>query len=303
MKNFRRYLLGLTLSLLFVVATGVAFADVGNFRDYGSRSSWSSSGSSRSFSESDIWFWLMCLIVYACFHGADNIWRAGRPKDVTATRTDYLADPPERGKIPNNTAEIAHAIQQIDTAFSAGTFLDRAKEIFITLHTAWTERDWEKIRPLEAESLYKIHAMQLKEYVREKRINVIERVNIDQAYLFMYRRNRAGETLSVYFNARMVDYIKSETTGKVLQGSPDTECFIQYLYIFRRQSGEKTTTSSDGPRKIACPHCGAPTKVIGSGKCEYCGFVVTVSPHTWVLSDIVGVRPNSNYGAGGVFIE
>ena len=41
---------------------------------------------------------------------------------------------------------------------------------------------------------------------------------------------------------------------------------------------------------ISCPNCGAPTKITSSGKCEYCGSIITTGEHGWVLDKLEGYR-------------
>lgn len=42
-----------------------------------------------------------------------------------------------------------------------------------------------------------------------------------------------------------------------------------------RKVGVLTDPVKSGKSTVACPHCGAPTSVTSSGKCEYCGFIIT----------------------------
>ena len=41
---------------------------------------------------------------------------------------------------------------------------------------------------------------------------------------------------------------------------------------------------TEGGNSKFCPNCGAPTKITSSGKCEYCGSVITIGSHDWVLA-------------------
>ena len=45
------------------------------------------------------------------------------------------------------------------------------------------------------------------------------------------------------------------------------------------KSGEKLKTTN-------CPNWGAPTTVTSSGKCDFCGTVITIGSHDWVLGDM-----------------
>ena len=47
--------------------------------------------------------------------------------------------------------------------------------------------------------------------------------------------------------------------------------------------------TKEGSEKIVttnCPNCGAPTKVALAGKCEYCGSLIKIEDHGWVLSNL-----------------
>ncbi|HHZ05450.1 MAG TPA: hypothetical protein GX401_01475 [Clostridiales bacterium] len=52
-----------------------------------------------------------------------------------------------------------------------------------------------------------------------------------------------------------------------------------------------------------CPHCGAPLQITSSGKCEYCGSIVTTGEFDWVLSDLDSVREDMSIINDGVIIS
>lgn len=205
--------------------------------------------------------------------------------------------------IPDNTAQITAAIQQGDPLFSPDRFLGWVKEVFITLQQAWTARDWSLIRPFEKEELFCQHEQQLQEYINLGRINVIERINVNQSYLYQYVRESEYEYLTVYLTARMGDYIIDEKTRAVLKGDPNREYQMRYLLTFMRKTGVLTDPANSNHSTVSCPHCGAPTKVTSSGKCEYCDYIITTGEHDWVLSNLDSIKPGTNYGPGGVFIR
>ncbi len=311
--------LAAALLVLLILAASLAVAgaasapegaipiDVGNFNDYDSGgdwdsgSSWDDSGwdSSYDSGSSGVFFLIgdssialivvvvVAIILFAVFgkkKGSGNRQQGG-PQQVQ-----------------DNTSVIYAAISAVDPNFSTEKFLGWAKEVFITLQQAWMERNWSKVRPFEKEELFQQHQAQLDEYVRLGRINVIERININQAFLQKYRRDAEYEYLTVYLQVRMVDYIKDENTGKVLKGDPAKDCYLQYLYTFMRKFGVKTDPANSNQSTVACPHCGAPVQITSAGQCEYCGFIVTTGEYDWVLSDITGVRPGMRIDNSGVDI-
>ncbi len=200
------------------------------------------------------------------------------------------------------TEEISAEIQKGDPEFSAEKFISMSKNLFITLQNAWTERDWEKIRTFEKEELFEQHNTQLQEYIRMGRINIIERINVNRAFMHLYRREREYEYITVYMEVRMKDYIIDENTKKVLQGDPNREYHLKYMLTFMRRVGVKTHII-DGVQSSFCPHCGAPVDTASAGKCQYCGSIVKSGEFNWVLSDIEAVKGNYKIDNRGIIIE
>ncbi|MCL1795504.1 MAG: hypothetical protein FWG37_01295, partial [Clostridia bacterium] len=77
----------------------------------------------------------------------------------------------------------------------------------------------------------------------------------------------------------------------------------EYLLTFERKNGVTSAASPDQAQVISCPHCGAPTKVTSSGKCEYCDFIVSTIDYGWVLADISGISPGSAPESAAVTIK
>lgn len=290
--------------------------DVGNFNDYDSGGSWGGSWDSGSSWDSDYdsgssGSFLSGLILGS---GLDGGWLVAivvvvivvalltRKKKRGSRQDGAPASSSAPTYVQDNTNPIVTAITEIDPLFSTDKFIAWAKEVFITLQTAWMERDWAKIRPFEKEELYRQHEKQLEEYIRLGRINVIERINVNQAYLHQYVREAEYEFLTVYMQVRMVDYIKDEKTGKVLKGNPNQDCHMRYLYTFMRRLGVVTDPAKSNNSVVACPHCGAPTQITSAGQCEYCGFIVTTGECDWVLSNIEAVKPGMTVDNSGVKI-
>jgi len=314
MPRILKYIL-CVLVALFAFST-ISTGDVGDFSDYDSGSDWSDSSSDSwdsdsSDSNSDHTGSSSKnnpFIVYL-FFAFFPIWLILSAKQAiegqlfgTSRQTSPSRPLLKWPEIPDNTADITRVLQDTDPAFNAAAFLEWAKEVFFKLQYAWMDRDWEQARPFESEELYATHERQLQEYKRLGRINILERINIHNAYFFSLIKDQEWETLSVVMHVKMIDYIVDEHTRKVLKGTPDKDCFMSYFYVFKRKAGVKTLSAKQEV-DIPCPNCGAPTHVVSSGKCEYCNFVITVKDHGWVLSDIIGIKPPYNYGSGGIIMQ
>lgn len=203
-------------------------------------------------------------------------------------------------QVPDYTEAIVAEIHKTDPDFSYEKFIGWVKEVFITLQNAWSARDFEKCRPFEKEELYAQHVAQIQDYKNRGLINRLDRINVNQSYLFKYTTDTQYEYLTVYIQSRMSDYIIEEKTGNVVKGSPDLEYEMKYLYTFIRKTGVLTDPAKSNNSVVACPHCGAPTQITSAGKCEYCGFIVTTGEYDWVLSNIEAIHNETGIGSGGV---
>ena len=313
MKKIQKKILAVILSAIVAFSMPTALAvdayynlplDVGNHHRYsgGSRSrsrsrsnprsrsrSYSSSGRSSSSSGSSeidektaIILVIAFLVIFVSVFGL-IIWCVKQPDKKSKK---YKNIPP---MFPYNaTEQITEFIKQNDKNFDTEQFLLWAKNIFITIQTAWAQRDWEKIRTIEKEELFEQHNTQLQEYIRLGRINIMENINVIDAYLHKLVIDENFENLTVSLRATMNDYIINEKNGKVLMGNKNEVFDTIYQMTFTRRKGIKTNLIN-GLIVNVCPHCGATVESASAGVCQYCGSVVHSGEFNWVLSNLESV--------------
>ena len=313
MKKIQKKILAVILSAIVAFSMTTALAvdayynlplDVGNHHRYsgGSRSrsrsrsnprsrsrSYSSSGRSSSSSGSSeidektaIILVIAFLVIFVSVFGL-IIWCVKQPDKKSKK---YKNIPP---MFPYNaTEQITEFIKQNDENFDTEQFLLWAKNIFITIQTAWAQRDWEKIRTIEKEELFEQHNTQLQEYIRLGRINIMENINVIDAYLHKLVIDENFENLTVSLRATMNDYIINEKNGKVLMGNKNEVFDTIYQMTFTRRKGIKTNLIN-GLIVNVCPHCGATVESASAGVCQYCGSVVHSGEFNWVLSNLESV--------------
>ena len=264
MKKIQKKILAVILSAIVAFSMPTALAvdayynlplDTGNHHRYsgGSRSrsrsrsnsrsrsrSYSSSGRSSSSSGSSeidqktaIILVIAFLVIFVSVFGL-IIWCVKQPDKKSKK---YKNVPP---MFPYNaTEQITEFIKQNDENFDTEQFLLWAKNIFITIQTAWAQRDWEKIRTIEKEELFEQHNTQLQEYIRLGRINIMENINVIDAYLHKLVIDENFENLTVSLRATMNDYIINEKNGKVLMGNKNEVFDTIYQMTFTRRKGKK----------------------------------------------------------------
>jgi predicted lipid-binding transport protein (Tim44 family) len=190
----------------------------------------------------------------------------------------------------DNTEFVSNQIREIDPKFSSDAFLGWCREVFLKIQQAWSDRKWEEIRPFESNELFSQHNAQLEEYIKNNKINKIEKIAIKKVSLQSFKIDGDKEVLIVNLDAVMRDYVIDEKTNKVLESNPNKDWYMKYEMVFNRKAGVKTEPGLSNKSVTNCPNCGAPTEITSSGKCEYCKSIITTGEHDWVLSDIKSIN-------------
>ncbi len=293
-KKIKNTIIALTFIIITTIATH-SLADVGSFESYDSGSSWSSdSGSSWSSSDygsswsssgsggdsdgAGIIIWAVIIIGIIIYN---------KTKGKKETPYNYNSNTNiTNNSIYGNEKEIEAKVKAIDENFNREEFTAWAKDIFVKLQMAWTERNWEEIRLYETNELFEQHKNQLQGYINNGTINVMDRICINYAQLNSFEQTADKDILSIALNSSMIDYIKDEKTGAVLKGNTTTRLTHTYKLTFVRKRGVLTQAGGPKVKSANCPNCGAPTKVALAGKCEYCGSLIKIEDHGWVLSNL-----------------
>jgi len=186
-------------------------------------------------------------------------------------------------------AQVEAKVKAIDPMFNKEEFLSLARSVFVKLQEAWTARDWSVIRTFESNELFEQHQNQLQRFIDNNQINKMEQICVKSVLLYSFEQTGDKEVLKVTLSSKMIDYIVDATTDKILKGDRTTIRHSTYRLTFIRKAGVKTKTGTSDINTTNCPNCGAPTQITSSGKCEYCGSVITTGEYNWVLSDLTKV--------------
>lgn len=304
MKKITKIFYGIVILLSIFIFSNV-FADVGNFNSYDSgdsSSSWSSSSSSWGSSSSDsgysdssssssgglsgimvflsIFTFIFLIIIFSS--DEKNYYSSNKYRSNNSYG-DLKPNPEDRFE---PQYKIVERIKADDPNFSKEVFLSFASEVFVKLQNAWTARDWKQIRVLESNELFNQHNNQLKQYIDNNKINVIERLCVKNTCLKDYRVEGDKEIIEVYLMSSMQDYVIDATTKELLEGVKDRIWNMNYILTFARKKGVKTKIGAKTYITTNCPNCGAPTEVTSAGQCEYCGSVIITGEHDFVLIDL-----------------
>ncbi len=275
---------------------------IGDGSSWDSGSSWSSSSWDDDYSSSSSsdgvfifgggWGSVIFFIILIAIYIAGRSYKGQR-----SGRNSYYYNKnynmPNMKSLEVTQTQIENKIQVNDPDFNKEELIAWSKNLFIKLQQAWTARDWSTIRTFETESLFEQHKNQLQGYINNNQINVMDRICVNYAHLYNYRVEGDKEILTVRLNSRMEDYIIDATTKRVIKGEKGLDKVNTYLLTFIRKNGVKTKLGTIEVNTTNCPNCGAPTQITSSGKCEYCGSVITTGEYNWVLSNLE--RENVRY--------
>ena len=310
MKNkLKKVALALIFAIIILINQTPVKADVGSFESYDSGgSSWDSSSSWDSGSSWDSWdsssSWdssgsyssgggttsigtgwiIICIVIIVIYVISKSKGGSGPRGPLHNTRPHNYT--PNIGPDLQREQQVEAKIKAIDPLFNKEEFIASSKNLFIKLQQAWTDRDWSTIRVFETNELFEQHKNQLQGYIDNNQINVMDRICVNYANLYDFRQEGDKDILTVRLNSRMADYIIDATTKQVLRGDKNTERVNTYILTFIRKKGLQTKEGTDKINTTNCPNCGAPTQITSSGKCEYCGSVVTTGEYSWVLSNL-----------------
>ena len=272
-------------------------ADVGSFESYDSSwdsggSSWDS-GSSWNFGSSSsydsdydgdgggLMGFIIFLIIIAIiiYYGKNK--GSSTPQTSSMPRTHFNT---------GSSGLVEQQVKAVDPLFNKEVFLSWARTLFIKLQEAWAARDWETIRTFESVELFEQHKKQLQGYIDNHQINVMERIAVLGVELESFTQNGDKDILTCILRSRMNDYIIDDRTRQLIKGEKNKDIYGTYKLTFVRKTGVKTQAGTAEVNKTNCPNCGAPTEITSSGRCEYCGSVITTGEHDWVLSDLTRLR-------------
>jgi len=179
-------------------------------------------------------------------------------------------------------------LKQKDPNFNEQILLEKVGNQYIQMQNAWQDKKWEPMRAIMTDALYNQMARQLQALIDAKQTNHVERIAVLETRIVRYAVEGDNDVLVIRISTRITDYTTDDRTGAIIGGSQSRELFMVYDWKLTRQKDKKTLTQPS-VTQISCPNCGAPLNINHTGKCPYCGTVVTLSDHDWALSAIKGI--------------
>ena len=177
---------------------------------------------------------------------------------------------------------------RLDPNFDEVQFREKLANWYVQLQNAWQKKDISSLRPYLTDAFYAQMETQLQSHIDAHRTNIIDRISVLSVQLKGYKQENGEDKIIAYINTRIIDYTIDDNTGHVLYGNKNVEKFMSYEWLLTRTSGQ-LTGEQEAMQSVICPHCGATLNINKTAKCDYCGSIITVEEHGFVISSIKGL--------------
>ncbi len=180
------------------------------------------------------------------------------------------------------------ALKVKDPGFELIPLLDKSKQLFLDLQSAWFRRDLTRVRPFLSDATYQrlnvqlrlLDAQQIRDAIAEVQVLDLQLVGLDQ--------NPFYDTVHVRIRASMRDTdvpsTFSDDDAEAAARRSMVEAFTE-VWSFVRKPGAVTKLGEDAYQG-KCPNCGGPFNGGAANSCEFCGAVVNSGNYDWTLAEI-----------------
>ena len=167
-------------------------------------------------------------------------------------------------------------------------YVERVEEIFLKIQKAWDEDKLEELINIQSAIMLERDFAKMQRYKKENKKVVRKSVVINYVRPIYYQETEDKEILKYEIKASMESYVYDMFTEEVYEGIREYKDTNIYVLTFVK------TNDIDKKTILKCEGCGAPIKAVEVGKCEYCGNVVIVSEHSWLVENIE-ITEEKNY--------
>ncbi len=171
---------------------------------------------------------------------------------------------------------------QIDPSFNSSMFLSKVNNIFVKLLTSVMLDNIISIDHFVSDEVYGHYKTIIDQLREKKQRQMYDELNVKQSYIQSIDKVDDRYVISVYLEARYMDYVIDLNTHSVISGNNQSRIQKNYKLIFVRK---------DMVKEIGvvrrCPGCGASLNINDSGRCPYCHRIYNQEDYDFILDKIV----------------
>jgi len=161
-----------------------------------------------------------------------------REKRATVGRPTPRFSRPERNRVPLQVektaqAEVERLVAQ-DPAFSLESFGEMVLTLIHELHDAWNHQDLSRLKGRVSENLLGFLEMGLKILALRREISRLEDLSLKRLALVQAEAGNGRQTLTVWVEGQVLDYVLQSQTYKLLAGSMTYPAELRESWLFER---------------------------------------------------------------------
>lgn len=222
---------------------------------------------------------IIALIIY-------SLYRKRHPKNAQTfppVQTTEMTTEISPSSVVNDPTVGLSKIQSVDSNFNIQVFKDKTENAFYKIQEAWERQDMNIARPFVSDSIMQRYTTMISDMHSRGEQNILENIVIGSMTIYSASADNNFDYITVKIDASAADYtVNSE--GQLISGSKSDQPFTEYWTMLRTVN---TLTQADKQLKDnKCPNCGAPLQVNATGKCNFCGAIVSSGEYDWVLSQV-----------------
>lgn len=193
-------------------------------------------------------------------------------------------------------AEAEETLRSRNPGFSMEALKQHLADLYVTMQTHWTKKDWEPMREHMSSQLYNQLNAQVEEMKRDRLVNRMDHIHVRKVFFMDYQRDEVNDILHFRLYVDLLDYTVELATGDVIVGSAEDPVYMLYEWEVIRSLTAKTHDGSeaDGESMMTCPSCGAPMDINASTKCPYCGSIVESKDYDWIINQMEGLEQSDS---------
>lgn len=150
-----------------------------------------------------------------------------------------------------------------------------ANTYYTELQTAWMNFDYNKIKPLTTDELYKTYKSGLDTLKEKKQKSIISDIKIYWIFFSKVEISDNKVSITIAYDLAQRDYIVNDK-NLIVRGTGKRQDIVSLVTFVKSESKKKLTK---------CPSCGAPiNKNNQSNKCKYCNSTIVNNDYDWVIS-------------------
>jgi predicted lipid-binding transport protein (Tim44 family) len=141
---------------------------------------------------------------------------------------------------PVDTSEVERGLSHIasmDRAFSADALVTQARDTFLRVQAAVSDRDMTPVREQITPEMFETLRSQVNELRNTQQTNRVERVDIRRNDITEAWQESGQDYVTVYFEGTLLDYVVDDRTGSVVSGSSTDRQRFEEFWTFTRAVG------------------------------------------------------------------